>query len=57
MPDWAGRPVRAEKPGVLLASLAEEAHAEALQAFGDAPDSADKRFLLELPYDMVERDT
>jgi geranylgeranyl diphosphate synthase type II len=38
-------------------SLAEEAHAEALQAFGNAPDSTDKRFLLELPYYMVERDT
>ena len=34
-------------------SLADEAHAEAVQAFGDASDSADKRFLLELPYYMV----
>jgi len=38
-------------------SLAEEAHAEALSAFQDAPDSDDKQFLLDLPFYMVERDS
>ena len=38
------------------AQLAQEAHAEALEAFADAPDSDDKRFLLDLPFYMVERD-
>ena len=36
--------------------LAQEAHAEALDAFADAPDGEDKRFLLELPFYVVERD-
>jgi geranylgeranyl diphosphate synthase type II len=38
-------------------SLAEEAHAEALAAFADTPDSQDKQFLLDLPFYMVERDS
>jgi hypothetical protein len=38
-------------------SLAEEAHVEALRAFQDAPDSDDKRFLVDLPFFMVERDS
>ena len=38
-------------------TLAEEAHAEALRAFQDAPDSDDKQFLLDLPFYMVERDS
>ena len=37
--------------------LAEEARAEAVQAFSDAGESREKRFLLELPFYMVERDT
>ncbi|MFE9614231.1 hypothetical protein [Streptomyces sp. NPDC006012] len=38
-------------------TLADEAHAEALKAFNDYPDSGDKQFLLDLPYYMVERDS
>lgn len=38
-------------------SLADEAHAEALEAFDDTPDSDDKQFLLDLPFYMVERDS
>jgi geranylgeranyl diphosphate synthase, type II len=38
-------------------ALADEAHAEALKAFDDTPDSDDKQFLLDLPYYMVERDS
>jgi geranylgeranyl diphosphate synthase type II len=37
-------------------ALADEAHAEALTVFDEIPDSDDKRFLLDLPYYMVERD-
>ncbi|MGH9249847.1 MAG: hypothetical protein ACRD0W_10075 [Acidimicrobiales bacterium] len=36
--------------------LAQEAHAEAQEAFAEAPDSADKRFLLDLSFYLVERD-
>jgi len=35
--------------------LAEEAHAEAVRAFADTPDSEDKQFLLDLPFYVVER--
>jgi geranylgeranyl diphosphate synthase, type II len=38
-------------------SLAEEAHAEAVSAFKDTPESDDKQFLLDLPFYMVERDS
>jgi len=37
--------------------LAEEACAEAVQAFSDVPETRDKRFLIELPFYMVERDS
>ena len=38
-------------------ALADEAHAEALKAFNETPDSEDKQFLLDLPYYTVERDS
>ncbi|MFF9488783.1 hypothetical protein [Streptomyces sp. NPDC014676] len=38
-------------------SLTDEAHAEALKAFDDTPDSDEKQFLLDLPFYMVERDS
>jgi geranylgeranyl diphosphate synthase type II len=36
--------------------LAQQAHVEALEAFAEAPDTDDKRFLLDLSFYMVERD-
>jgi hypothetical protein len=55
---WVGGPSRPDTDlhPARARALADEAHAEALKAFNDAPDSDDKQFLLDLPYYMVERD-
>ena len=58
--DWLRREIIAsgcvETVRERATQLAQQAHVEALEAFADAPDTDDKRFLLDLSFYMVERD-